>query len=75
MFCLKAKVFESGIIGVASGLLRFPYDTSRVVGHHAASIRLGDLDISIALTLESHRSLRTSIIDSIVGEFPAALVV
>jgi hypothetical protein len=46
----------------------------RGVGHHAASIRLGDLDFSIALSLESHRQLRTSIIDSIVAEFPAALL-
>ena len=50
------------------------FPARRGVGHHAASIRLGDLDISIALSLESHRILRTSIIDSIVGEFPAALL-
>jgi hypothetical protein len=46
----------------------------RGVGHHAPSIRLGDLDFSIALSLENHRRHRTSIIDSIVGEFPAALL-
>jgi hypothetical protein len=34
--------------------------------------RLGDLDFSISL--ESHRHLRTSIIDSIEGEFAAALL-
>jgi hypothetical protein len=45
------------------------------VGHHAAlSIRLEDLDFSVTLSLESHRHLRTSIIDSIVGEFSAALL-
>jgi hypothetical protein len=37
------------------------------VVHHAPSIRLGDLDSSIAL--ESHRHLRVSINVSIVGEF------
>jgi hypothetical protein len=42
-----------------------------VVGHHAPSILLGDLDSFIALSLESHRYLRISIIDSIVGDFPA----
>jgi hypothetical protein len=47
---------------------------SNGVGHHAPSIRLGDLDFSIALSLESHRHLRTSIIDSIAGEFPEALL-
>jgi hypothetical protein len=46
----------------------------RGVGQHAPSIRLGDLDSSITLILESHRHLRTSIIDSIVGEFPAVLL-
>jgi hypothetical protein len=47
----------------------------RGVGHHAPStIRLGDLDSSTTLSLESHRHLRTSIIDSsIVGEFAAVL--
>jgi hypothetical protein len=43
--------------------------------HHAPSIRLGDLDSSIALSLESHHRLRIAIIDSIVGEFPADLLV
>jgi hypothetical protein len=43
----------------------------RGVGQHAPSIRLGDLDSSIALSLDSHRHLRTSIIDSIVREFAA----
>jgi hypothetical protein len=47
----------------------------RGVGHHATSIRLPDLEFSIALSLESHRHLRISIIDSIVGEFPAVLLV
>jgi hypothetical protein len=48
----------------------------RGVGHHGPRIRLGDLDVSIArLSLESHRHLRISIIDSIVGEFPAVLLV
>jgi hypothetical protein len=47
----------------------------RGVGHHAPSIFLGDLDFSIALSLESHRHLRISIIESIVGEFPAVLLV
>jgi hypothetical protein len=46
----------------------------RGVGHHAQSIRLGDLDFSITLSLENHRHLRTSIIDSIVGEFGAVLL-
>jgi hypothetical protein len=46
----------------------------RGVGHHAPSIFLGNLDFSIALSLESHRHLRISIIDSIVGEFPAVRV-
>jgi hypothetical protein len=46
----------------------------RGVGQHAPSIRLGDLVFSIALSLDSRRNLRTSIIDSIVGEFPAALL-
>jgi hypothetical protein len=42
----------------------------RPVEHHAPSIRLlGDLDFSIALSLESHRHLYTFIIDSIVGVF------
>jgi hypothetical protein len=49
--------------------------TARGVEHHAPSIRLGDLDSLIALSLESHRHLRISIIDSIVGEFPAVLLV
>jgi hypothetical protein len=48
---------------------------TRGVGHHAPTIRLGDLDSSIALSLESHPHLRISIIDSIVGEFPAVLLV
>jgi hypothetical protein len=43
-------------------------------GHHAPSIRLGDLDSSIALSLEIHRHLRTSVIDSIVGEFPEVIL-
>jgi hypothetical protein len=46
----------------------------RGVGHHAPKIRLGDLDSSITLSLGSHRHLRTSIIDSIVGESAAVLV-
>jgi hypothetical protein len=47
----------------------------RGVGHHAPSIRLGDLDFSIVLSLVNHRNLRSSItIDSIVGEFSAALL-
>jgi hypothetical protein len=46
----------------------------RAVGHHAPSIRLEDLDFSITLSLESHRHLRTSIIDSIVGEVAAVLL-
>jgi hypothetical protein len=47
----------------------------RGVGHHhAPSIRLGDLDFSITLSLESHRHLRTSIIDSIVEDFAAVLL-
>jgi hypothetical protein len=37
-------------------------------------IRLGDLDSSIALSLESHPHLRTSIINFIVGEFPAVIL-
>jgi hypothetical protein len=37
-------------------------------GHHAPSIRLGDLDSSIALSLEIHRHLRASVIDSIMGD-------
>jgi hypothetical protein len=44
------------------------------VGHYAPSIHLEDLDFSIALSLESHRHLRISIIDSIVGEFSAVLL-
>jgi hypothetical protein len=43
--------------------------TGLAVVHHAPSIRLGDLDSSIALSLESHRHLRVSINVSIVGEF------
>jgi hypothetical protein len=46
----------------------------RSVGHHAPSIRLRDLDFSIMLSLESHRHLRTSIIDSIVGGVAALLL-
>jgi hypothetical protein len=46
----------------------------RGFGHNAPSIRLGDLDFSIKLNLESHRHLRASIIESIVGEFAAALL-
>ena len=42
----------------------FGLPVGRGVGHHAPSIRLGDLDFSIALSLESHRHLRISIIDS-----------
>jgi hypothetical protein len=50
--------------------------TFRGVGHHAPSILLGDLDFSIALlSLESHWHLCISIIDSIVGKFPAVLLV
>jgi hypothetical protein len=49
--------------------------TARGVGHHAPSIRLGDLDSSIALSLESHGHLLISIIDSFGGEFPAVLLV
>jgi hypothetical protein len=48
---------------------------ARGVEHHAPSIRLGDLGSSIALSLESHRHLRISIIDSIAGELPAVLLV
>jgi hypothetical protein len=47
----------------------------RGVRQHAPSIRLGDPDAFIALSLESHRHLRISIIDAIVGEFPAVLLV
>jgi hypothetical protein len=44
-------------------------------GHNAPSIRLGDLDSFIALlSLESHRHLRISIIESIVGEFASFLL-
>jgi hypothetical protein len=46
----------------------------RGVGHHARSIHLGDLDFSTALSLESHRHLHISIIDSIVGEVPTVLL-
>jgi hypothetical protein len=47
----------------------------RGVRHHAAPIvLLGDLDFSITVSLESHRHLRTSIIDSIVGKFAAVLL-
>jgi hypothetical protein len=46
----------------------------RRVRHHAPSIRLGDLDFSSTLNLESHRQFRTNIIDSIVGEFAAVLL-
>jgi hypothetical protein len=46
----------------------------RGVEHHAPSIRLGNLGFSITLSLESHRHLRTSIIDSIVGEFAVILL-
>jgi hypothetical protein len=42
----------------------------RGVGHHAPSIRLGNLDFSITLSLESHRHLRTTIIDSIFVRDP-----
>jgi hypothetical protein len=35
---------------------------------HAPRIRLGDLDCFITLSLESHRHLRVSINESIVGE-------
>jgi hypothetical protein len=41
----------------------------RGVGEHAPSIRLGDRAFFIALSFESHRHLRISIIESIVGEF------
>jgi hypothetical protein len=44
-----------------------------LIGHHASSIRLGDRDFSVALSLKSHQHLRISIIDCIVGEFPAVL--
>jgi hypothetical protein len=44
-------------------------------GHHAPTIRLGDLDFSILMSLgESHRHLHISIIDSIEGEIPAVLL-
>jgi hypothetical protein len=46
----------------------------RGVGHHAPSIRLGDLHFSSTLSLESHQHLRPSIIDSIMGEFAAVLL-
>jgi hypothetical protein len=64
---------------MAYGLLRFPcwsWCTRTPFAKHAPSIRLGDVDSSIvaALSLESHRHLRTSIIDSIVGEFPAVIL-
>jgi hypothetical protein len=42
--------------------------TGRGVGHHAPSISLRDLGVFIKLSLQSHRHLRTFIIDSIVGE-------
>jgi hypothetical protein len=42
--------------------------------HHAPSIRVGDLDFSITLSLESHRQFLTFIIDSIVAEFAAVLL-
>jgi hypothetical protein len=48
--------------------------TCRGVVHHALSIRLGDLDSSIAMSLESQRHLRISIIDSIVGELATTLL-
>jgi hypothetical protein len=43
-------------------------------GHHAPDIRLGDLDAFIKLSLQSHRHLRTYIIDSTVGEFATVLL-
>jgi hypothetical protein len=46
----------------------------RGVGHYAPSTRLGDHDSFIALSLESHRHLRISIIESIVGEFATVLL-
>jgi hypothetical protein len=54
-------------------LLRHGLLVRHDVGHHAPNIRLRDLDSSIALSLESHRHLRISTIDSIVAEFPAAI--
>jgi hypothetical protein len=55
-------------------MVYYDFPIGRGVGYHAPSIRLGDLDFSIALSLESHRILRSCIINSIVGEFPAALL-
>jgi hypothetical protein len=54
--------------------INYNLPVDRGVGHHAPSIRLGDFDFSIMLSLESHRHLRTSIIDSIVGELVAVLL-
>jgi hypothetical protein len=60
---------EVAYVYVSYCLLR----SGRCVGHHAPRIRLGDLYAFIALSLQSHRHLRISIIDSIVGEFAAVL--
>jgi hypothetical protein len=44
------------------------FPTGRGVVHHAPRIRLGDIGGFITLSLESHRHLRVSINESIVGE-------
>jgi hypothetical protein len=49
------------------------FPVGRGAGHHAPSIRLGDLDFSITLSLEPSAS-SYSIIDSIAGAFVAVLL-
>jgi hypothetical protein len=65
-FLFKAELLE-GTYVVSYGLLRSPYWSCRRTP--CAKHSPGDLDSSIALSLESHRHLRVSINVSIVGEF------
>jgi hypothetical protein len=48
--------------------------TGRGIGHHASSLSLVYLDAFIMPSLQSHRHLCMSIIDSIVDEFAAVLL-
>jgi hypothetical protein len=50
----------------------FGFPAFRGVGHHAPRIFLGDLDFSIALSLESHRHLRISMLNVILFIFVLA---
>jgi hypothetical protein len=59
----KTKHFEGGYVGI-------PVYRTVVLN----TMRRGDLDFSIVLSLESHRHVRISIIDSIVDAFPAVLL-